>query len=176
MAKRAIVSILLTGLLLVALFMGVEGCQRHKVPRPVVVDEWWANDYAVEAGWSACKGEGLSDQYCNSKSTEDGYRQDEAQFTEEFSTAFQAEAACSGITLAVYKGPQHNSPQATQMMTNEEGYWSFQVNFEPEAKTQRWQMSFSPKETHASSGEGNASSIAHAVCSLVKGVGGSVKE
>ena len=166
----------LTGVLSFGLSIGVEGCKQHKLPRAVVVDEWWSNDYAVEAGWSACKRDGLSDQYCNSKPVTDDYRQEEGQFTEAFSTAFQADTTCSGITLAVYRGPDGENSQASKIMFREEGYWSFQVNFDPGAKTQRWQMSLAPKQTHSSSGEGTASSIARTVCLIVKGAGGSVDE
>jgi hypothetical protein len=166
---------LLTGVLSFGLSIGAEGCQ-HKVPRTVVVDEWWSNDHAVEAGWSSCKRDGLSDQYCNSKPVTDDYRQEEGQFTEAFSTAFQADTTCSGIALAVYRGPDGENSQATKIMFRADGYWSFQVNFDPGAKTQRWQMSLTPKQTHSSSGEGTASSIARTVCLIVKGAGGSVDE
>lgn len=167
---------LLTGVLSVGLLIGVEGCKQHKVPRTVVLDEWWSNEDAVEAGWSACKQDGRSDEYCNSKPVTGGYRQEEVQFTERLSTAFQADTTCSGITLAVYGGPDGESSQATKIMFREDGYWSFQVNFDPGAKTQRWQMSLAPKQTHSSSGEGTASSIARTVCLIVKGAGGSVDE
>lgn len=130
----------------------------------------------MEAGWSACKKDGLSDQYCNSKPVTEDYRQEEAQFTEAFSTAFQADTTCSGITLAVYRGPGGENSQATKIMFREDGYWSFQVNFDPGAKTQRWQMSLAPKQTGSSSGEGTASSIARTVCLIVMGAGGSVDE
>jgi hypothetical protein len=98
------------------------------------------------------------------------------QFTEEFSTAFREDTTCSGITLAVYGGPGRHSSRAAEIMLRKDGCWSIQTNFVPGAKTQGWQMNFSPTLTSASSGDGKASSIVHAICLIVKGAGGSVQE
>jgi hypothetical protein len=167
--RKVIVGGLLTALV---------GCeQNHRNPRTVVVDEWWSNDYAVEAGWNQCRNFGnLTDGYCNSEQVKNGYRQEEAQFTEAFSTAFQADTACSGIALAVFRDPSDGRSQAAKIMAESNSYWSFQVNFQPGAKVQSWAMDLAPKHTHSSSGEGNASSIARTICSIVKGMGGSVAE
>jgi hypothetical protein len=160
-----------------SLLAAVAGCKQHPRNLPtVVVDEWWSRDYALSAGLRKCRNvDGLSAEYCNSQESKDEYRQEEANFTEDFSTAFQADTACSGATLAVYKGHGDTS-RGAEIMAGGGSFWAFQVNFQPGAQKQSWSMDLAPRHVTSSSGEGTASSIAHMVCSIVNRSGGSVAE
>jgi hypothetical protein len=153
------------------------GCKQRKEIRAVVIDEWWSSDYAVSAGWSKCQMAGGAPKYCDSEEVTEGSRQEEAQFTNEFSTAFQTDTACSGVTLAVFKNSNDDSP-GREIMNGGDSYWSFLVNFVPGEKKQSWAMNLrkTGKFTNLSSGEGNVRSMVHSVCLIVNGAGGSVAE
>lgn len=163
--------------LLTAGLSAVTGCKQHRALHAVVVDEWWSSDYAANAGWSKCRMEGGTPEYCNSQQLKDESRQEEAQFTDEFSTAFQTDTTCSGVTLAVFKDPYDDS-KSRKIVNGSDSYWFFQVNFEPGEKKQSWAMNLNHtgKVTNHSSGEGDVRSIANAVCLIAKGAGGSVTE
>jgi hypothetical protein len=163
--------------------------QPRKAARPMVVeyDGWWANDYASGAGKKKCFAEGLTS--CESDNNVDVIeaRADETDFEGKFSAAFQSDPICSGITLRGFGGKNHRISnvgtllEAGQALANAnataEGYWFLIVSYVPEQKKQSWSMSLTDTSlTNDTSGEGDAHSMAHTVCSIVKGIGGSVVE
>lgn len=135
----------------------------------VVYDGWWSNDYAAKSATMQCPPE-------NRKFCQDEARAAEADFSGQFSAAFQTDPACSGIRLIMYNGPNRTSAEARRMYSQLSGkpHWGLQVNFNPQLQKQPWQLSVDPGPTQYSSGEGDAPSIAHSVCSIAKNAGGSV--
>ena len=53
-------------------------------------------------------------------------------------------------------------------------HWGLMVSFRPDLQRQPWQLMAEPGTGHYSTGEGDAPSIVHAICSIVKNNGGSV--
>jgi len=102
------------GLSVVALFF--VACKRtsgpetpKKAERPMVVqfDGWWASDYAVEGARMKCNAEHLSPCEGENNVPVITARQDESEFEERFSGAFQSDPNCSGITLRGFGGRNH---------------------------------------------------------------------
>jgi hypothetical protein len=63
-------------------------------PKTVVMDQWWSSDFAVEAARMNCVNE--AGPGCDSEHRGKAAREEEAQFTTEFSTTFQADHTCFG--------------------------------------------------------------------------------
>jgi hypothetical protein len=135
----------------------------------VVYDGWWSNDYAANSTEMQCSPE--QRKYCR-----DDARAAEVDFTGKFSAAFQADPSCSGIQLIMYNGPDRTSAQATDSYSKvlKKPHWVLQVNFDPKLQKEPWQLSVEPGTGHYSTGEGDAPSVVHSVCSIVKNTGGSV--
>lgn len=160
------------------------GCKHDsemKQPVTISYDRWWSSDYAANGAELSCSASklGFSTERCMDK---DEARADEAEFLERFSAAFRSDPTCSGLRLIIYGGPDNTSKNSYKELSRveDEGYWDLIVDFRPEREKQSWRLSV-VKKTHttengSASGEGNAQTVSHAVCSIVKQPGGSIAE
>jgi hypothetical protein len=93
-----------------------------------------------------------------------------------FATAFQSEPACSGLSLFALDPPGGNSLSALKRLNPAaKGQWKVNVSFKPGHEKQAWSMGHMMKLVNQS-GEGDAHSMAHAVCLGAKETGGQVIE
>ena len=158
-----------------------------KAERPMVVvnDGWWSGDFAAEGAKMRCHAEGLAS--CEDESNErvKEARVAEAEFEGRLSAAFQSDPICSNVTLRGFGGRKHriSNPStaleaggAVADLEANGGYWLLIIDFVPESEKQSWSMVLQPLRTNDTSGDGDARSITHTVCSIVKGTGGSVAE
>jgi hypothetical protein len=101
---------------------------------------------------------------------------EENEFYITFSTAFQSEPACSGVSLSALGQPEGNSPNGLSRLNPEaKDQWKLNVTFKPGNEKQAWSMGPMMSVVN-SSGEGDVYSIAHTICSIAKGIGGQVIE
>jgi len=102
------------------------------LPHTVVLDQWWSSDSAVEAARMHCEAD------CDSQYRQKAARAEEAQFTAEFTTAFQADPTCSGVTLSGFGDPFKDksfpSSDAAHVLSGSDSYWSFQVLTYPRSR------------------------------------------
>ena len=103
-----------------------------------------------------------------------GANQDAVQtFVSDFSIALQEEPLCSGITL-VLSDPYKDSEAIRQEVKN--SHWRLVVSVIPQADTDEGKQLWSIEHD----GHSNAlawtepQSMAHSVCSIMKGIGGSI--
>jgi hypothetical protein len=162
---KAIFALALVTLPLIA----CKGSTPKEPPLTVVYDGWWSNDYAAQSVAMQCPPG-------NVKLCKDEARGAERDFSGEFSAAFQTDPSCSGIRLLMYDGPGRTSDKVLEMyaQVGNKPHWDLQVNFNPALKKQPWQLNMNPGATQYSSGEGDAPSVVHSVCSIAKRTGGSV--
>jgi hypothetical protein len=116
--------------------------------------------------------------------------EDELDFEASFATAFRSESMCSGLTLAFTTSLGQKDYMLTKAGCSRDGthcrsedmlqkYWSLVVFFVPNQEKQPWRIfRVGPSVTldDLTDGKGDARSMAHTVCSIVKGIGGSVVE
>jgi len=116
--------------------------------------------------------------------------EDESNFEASFATAFQSERMCSGLTLAFTTSLGQKDYMLTKAGCTLGGehcrsedmlhkYWSLVVFFVPNQEKQPWRIfrvGTSVTLDDLTDGTGDARSMAHTVCSIVKGIGGSVIE
>jgi hypothetical protein len=180
-ARRSLMKLIFVTSVLAISLVGCKHGIEMKQPVTISYDRWWSSDYAAEAAWGTCSASklGLSTERCIDK---DEARADEAEFLERFSAAFRSDQACSGLRLIIYGGPDNTSKNSYKELSRveDEGYWDLIVDYRPEREKQSWRLSL-VKKTHttengSASGEGNAQTVSHAVCSIVKQPGGSVVE
>jgi hypothetical protein len=102
---------------------------------------------------------------------------EESEFYTKFSTAFQSEPACHGLRLFSLWGPER-TPDSTWLEFGKVAHkdqWRLKVNFLPEREKQQWALQRMYSElSSGATGEGDAHSMAHSVCLIAKGTGGSV--
>lgn len=113
----------------------------------------------------------------SSEMCEHDARDQESEFYTMFSTAFQSEPACSGLSLFALDAPEGNSVSAILKLGRvpTENQWKLNVSFRPGHEKQAWSMNPMMKLNN-SSGEGDAHLMAHTVCLIAKGAGGQVVE
>ena len=102
-------------------------------------------------------------------------RNQENEFYKRFSSAFQSDPACSGLMLFALDNPEGNSASAWQKLGTVADQWLLNVSFTPDFKKQPWSLQRMRMGSQVS-GEGDAHSMAHTVCSIVKRTGGSVAD
>lgn len=155
---------------LLTLAITLTSCRKSARDRSmsIVYDQWWSSDFAANGSRMLCDPSEFSQ--CESEA-----RSSDADFTGELSTAFQVDPSCADIELIVYSGPDKTSQAALSRYSEvANGYWALQVNYSPSKNQQPWEFSLEPKMQHRTSAAGDAKSIAHAVCSIVQGGGGTV--
>jgi len=145
---------------------------RTGLPKTIVLDEWWAKDWAVLAARGQCRREMGTD--CDSQYLKDNAIEEEAQFRTELETAFQADKTCSGIKVSAFGGSAPSS-HAAAVAASGENYWWFMMDFAPGHDKASWDLSRSPGYAHNATGEGTPREVAHTVCSIVNGLGASIE-
>jgi hypothetical protein len=158
----------------------IAGCKRNtRQPTTIVYDRWWSSDYAANGAQSSCD---LKDtQIC-----EEAARSAEYDFLGKVSAKFQSDSTCSGLRLVVYNGHGKDSKEFDKEYSKAiaNGHWTLIVDFVPEDEKQHWSLipdidignNVNTTGQAGATGEDNAQSISHAVCSIVKKTGGSVSE
>jgi hypothetical protein len=155
MAKRTAVLILV--------ILVLAGCKSRPQPR-LILDGWWDLDYAK----NACAQTAIP--YCA-----ENVVTEVRDFEARFSSAFASDASCSGITLIRFAISQ-NTPEALNQPA-----WSLSINYIPQKSEQDWAMLHDPDGTHKkyyghTTGNGTPSTIAHTVCGIIKGKGGTLND
>lgn len=152
------------------LAIAMTSCRKPATNHPlsIVYDQWWSSDYAANGSRMLCD---LSDfSQCESIA-----RSAESDFTGQLSKEFQIDPSCSDIELVVYSGPDRTpQPALTRYSEVTNSYWALQVNYSPHKLEQPWEISLEPNIRHKASGAGDAKAVAHDVCSIVRGGGGTM--
>ena len=168
------------------------GCKKDSPPEvpkkavlPTIIenDGWWSNDYAASVAENRCARDGTTPCNDNSEPVLEA-RQAETDFEGKLAASFQADPTCYGLTLRGFGGrnrritdPESLTKNAASLAKADvQGYWFLIVDFIPEEEKQSWSMDILPSHTNNVSGEGDAKSMAHTICSVAKGVGGTVAE
>jgi hypothetical protein len=165
---------------------------RAEPPRPIVVDSWWANDWAkttcIDATkWFKENKEDIFRQGCEAVSS-----CPELQpvadacfvsnptamwfdFQDRMATAFASDASCKSITIFNFAGPGENASQELGAAVAGPHWWLI-IDFTPGHTEQGWTMAQSHFATSVSTkGQGTPTSIAHTLCAIVNGHGGTLK-
>lgn len=133
----------------------------HKHPQTVTIDDWWNVDYA-KAECETLKADG---KFCLNPVGQ------LYQFEGEIKTQFGIDPQCHGIELYDFKGPDDKHPKWTP---TDDSNWQLTVDFVPgDEGTQSWSV-IRTGDWKAGMGTGTPKEIAHSVCSMLSGVGGTV--
>jgi hypothetical protein len=145
------------------------GCELAKNKTVIVYDQWWSSDFAAGGAERSCSWgpDRAVHEVCATEA-----REAEAEFVGKFFAAFQSDPACAGLQLVVADGSKKEKFLDVLARTREQ--WYLMVDFSPRLKEQSWTVVHQPHADKVSKGEGNASSMAHSVCSIAGNRGGSV--
>ncbi|MGC1869655.1 MAG: hypothetical protein WA700_01745 [Acidobacteriaceae bacterium] len=162
--------VVLAGIVCV-LWFSLVSCNRDTGTKPMTIlyDQWWSSDFAAQGAEMHCPAQAP-------KVCEDDARGDEADFLGRFSAAFESDPACAGLKLIVFGDPDMSSKATKQALSKiaDKDRWFLMVDFKPEIERQAWRINLYPELSHQASGENDARTMAHSVCSIVKTTGGSV--
>ena len=157
------------------------GC-RADGPRIVIVDGWWARDFAVQAcaqtlAWHAEHGVDIEALGCEGVQpcphlmpvllacTADNARRQARVFEWRVVRALASEAACAGVTVARSGGPGEENIVLTELRRRP--HWTLAVDYLPGLGSHGWTLLSAKGPTVAVEGEGAVRQIAREVCVAV---------
>lgn len=161
------------------------GC-RDDGARTIIVDGWWARDFAVQAcaqtlAWHAEHGSEIEALGCEGVQacphlmpvllacTADSARRQARVFEWRVVRALASEPACSGMTVARSGGPGEQDVVVGELMRRP--HWMLAVDFFPGLGSHGWTLLSARSPTVAAEGEGAVRQIARDVCATVIGGG-----
>jgi hypothetical protein len=142
------------------------GCQK-KESTIIVLDGWWNVDYAK----NGCQMSGG----CVDPTYE------VHDFESQIASHVASDATCQGVQFVRLNNPKDNDPAVAKAMALP--HWFLMLNYNVGERKQSWNMHRSgDKKKYPefgagafTAGEGNPKEIAHTVCSIVTGKGGSLE-
>ena len=168
----------LVATLLAATTLGCRGESR----RTIIVDGWWARDFAVQAcvqtlAWHAEHGGEIEELGCEGVQpcphllpvllacTADSARRQARVFEWQVVRALASEPACDGVTVARSGGPGEQDIVLTELMRRP--HWMLAVDYLPGLGIHSWTLLSAKGPTVAAEGEGAVRQIARDVCAAV---------
>ena len=162
------------------------GC-RDDGPRTIIVDGWWARDFAVQAcvqtlAWHAEHGGEIEALGCEGVQpcphlmpvllacTTDSARRLARVFEWQVVRALASEPACGGVTVARSGGPGEQDIVLTELMRRP--HWMLAVDYLPGLGSHGWTLLSAKGPTVAAEGEGSVRQIARDVCAAATGGSG----
>ena len=160
------------------------GC-RDDGARTIIVDGWWARDFAVQAcsqtlGWHAEHGGEIEELGCEGVQscphlmpvllacTADSARRQARVFEWQVVRALASEPACGGVTVARSGGPGEQDIVLSELRRRP--HWMLAVDYLPGLGIHSWTLVSAKGPTVAAEGEGSVRQIARDAC--VAAIGG----
>jgi hypothetical protein len=143
------------------------GCQK-KEPTIIVLDGWWNADYAK--GVCQTSGRCVVDPTYEVRG-----------FESEVASHIASDSTCQGVQFVRFNNPNDANPVASKAMNGP--HWFLTLSYNPGEPRQWWSMHRSGDKKRypefgfgaSTSGEGNPKEIAHTICSIATGKGGSLE-
>jgi hypothetical protein len=164
------------------------GC-RGESPRIVIVDGWWARDFAVQAcaqtlAWHGEHNSDIEALGCDGVEacphlmpvllacTSDSARMLAWTFERQVVRALASEPACAGVTVARHGGPGKPDVVVSELMRR--AHWKLDVDYLPGLASHSWTLvsaTLLPGRSPAvaAEGEGTVQKIASEICAVVTG-------
>jgi hypothetical protein len=159
------------------------GC-RNDAARTIIVDGWWARDFAVQAcvqtlAWHAEHGGEIEELGCEGVQpcphlmpvllacTADSAHRQARVFEWQVVRALASEPACGGVTVARSHGPGEQDIVLSELMRRP--HWMLAVDYLPGLGIHSWTLLSARGPIIAAEGEGAVRQIAHDACAAVSG-------
>jgi hypothetical protein len=159
------------------------GC-RADAPRTIIVDGWWARDFAIQAcvqtlAWHAEHGGAIEELGCESVQpcphllpvllacTADSARRQARVFEWQVVRALASEPACAGTTVARSGGPGEQDIVVAELMRRP--HWMLAVDYLPGLGSHGWTLLSAKGPAVTAEGEGAVRQIARDACAAVTG-------
>jgi hypothetical protein len=162
------------------------GC-RDDGPRTVIVDGWWARDFAVQAcaqtvAWHREHHDAIGETGCEGieacpqlmpvllACTADSALTRSRTFEWQLARAMTREPVCAGLVIARHGGPHEQDVALAELMRRP--HWMLAVDFIPGLEQQSWSLLSARDPSIAADGEGVVQRIAIDVCAAINRQGG----
>lgn len=157
------------------------GC-RDDSPRTVIVDGWWARDFAAQTctqtvAWHSEHHGEIGELGCEAVQacpqlmpvllacTADSARAQAKAFEGQVARAIANEPACLGVLVARHGGPHEQDVALAELMRRP--HWMLAVDFIPGLESQSWTLVSAKNPSVAADGEGTVRRIAADACAAV---------